>query len=112
MQAPKLHTQLSFEAIPDSRKMKDEYTLGQTLGSGAFSVVKKAVRKSDGLVVAIKCITRAKLSHSEVKNLEREVRIMREFHHPHGQLINISLPNTNTLIAIVHSCIVTSDWFD
>jgi serine/threonine protein kinase len=52
-------------------------------GSGAFSVVKKAVRRSDGLVVAIKCITRAKLSHSEMKNLEREVKIMREFHHPH-----------------------------
>lgn len=33
--------------------------------------------------MAIKCITRAKLSHSEMKNLEREVKIMREFHHPH-----------------------------
>ena len=55
----------------------------RSLGSGAFSVVKKAVRKSDGLVVAIKCITRSKLNHHEVENLKREVDIMREFKHPH-----------------------------
>jgi len=35
-------------------------------GSGAFSEVKKATRKEDGLTVAIKCIPRQKLSQHEV----------------------------------------------
>ena len=45
--------------------------------------MRKGRRKSDGLVVAIKCIQRHKLKHSEVENLKREVEIMREIVHPH-----------------------------
>ena len=41
------------ESIP-SRKVEDEYDLGGQLGSGAFSVVRKGVRKADGAVVAVK----------------------------------------------------------
>ena len=65
------------------RKLEDSYDLGKELGSGAFSVVKQGVRKSDGLAVAIKCIKRDGLSPIEVENLKREIEIMREFSHPH-----------------------------
>jgi serine/threonine protein kinase len=50
---------------------------------GAFSVVQKAVRKRDGLIVAIKRVDRTKLNHVELENLKREVSIMQEFLHPH-----------------------------
>ena len=43
-------------------------------GSGAFSEVKKATRKEDGLTVAIKCIPRQKLSQHEVCANTRRAR--------------------------------------
>jgi hypothetical protein len=67
----------------DARRCEDKYTLGETLGEGAFSVVRKATRKSDGAVFAVKCIQRAALSALEVANLRREIDIMRELQHPH-----------------------------
>ena len=52
-------------------------------GSGAYSVVRKGMRKSDRLIVAVKCIQRHRLSHTEMDNLRREIDIMRELKHDH-----------------------------
>ena len=52
-------------------------------GSGAFSVVRKAVRKSDGVIAAVKCIQRGRLSHADLENLKREIDIMASLKHPH-----------------------------
>lgn len=46
-------------------------------------MVRKAKRKSDGLVAAIKCINRTRLSHSDMDNLRREIDIMMTLQHPH-----------------------------
>ena len=66
-----------------ARLIHDEYTLGDKLGSGAFSVVKKGVRKATGEVVAVKIVKRGGLSKVEAENLSREIAIMREIRHPH-----------------------------
>jgi serine/threonine protein kinase len=74
----------SFQKTPedkDLRKVTDDYELGKKLGTGAYSVVRRAVRRRDGLVVAIKCVDRTKLNHTELENLTREVSIMQEFLH-------------------------------
>lgn len=68
---------------PKRRSCAETYTFGETLGEGAFSVVKKATRNADGKVFAVKCIQRSKLSKAETDNLRREIDIMRELNHPH-----------------------------
>jgi serine/threonine protein kinase len=46
-------------------------------------VVKKAVRRSDGAVVAVKCIQRQRLGRADLENLKREIDIMASLQHPH-----------------------------
>jgi len=67
----------------DARPFSEKYTLENVLGEGSFSVVRKAKRNSDGAVFAVKCIQRSQLSALESANLQREIDIMRDMHHPH-----------------------------
>jgi calcium/calmodulin-dependent protein kinase (CaM kinase) II len=59
----------------------DVYTLGEDLGKGAFSVVKKCVNKKTGEVFAAKIINTNKLSQKDLNKLEREARICRKLSH-------------------------------
>jgi len=56
------------------------YTIGAQLGSGNFAVVKKAIRKSDGVEVAIKIIDKAKVE--DMNDITREIEIMGVIDHP------------------------------
>eukprot|EP00540_Astrosyne_radiata_P000215 CAMPEP_0116869670 /NCGR_PEP_ID=MMETSP0418-20121206/27886_1 /TAXON_ID=1158023 /ORGANISM="Astrosyne radiata, Strain 13vi08-1A" /LENGTH=894 /DNA_ID=CAMNT_0004505787 /DNA_START=59 /DNA_END=2743 /DNA_ORIENTATION=+ len=64
------------------------YELQQTLGSGSFATVYKGVRTSqqqqeDGAqTVAVKAITREKLTKKVLENLEMEISILRTYQHP------------------------------
>ena len=53
------------------------------LGQGCFGTVLKATTKSNGTEVAIKIIDKKKLSHAELENLLRELKIMQNINHPH-----------------------------
>ncbi|XP_077865308.1 calcium/calmodulin-dependent protein kinase type II delta chain isoform X1 [Saccoglossus kowalevskii] len=63
-------------------KFSDEYDLKEELGKGAFSIVKRCVRKSSGQEFAAKIINTKKLSARDFQKLEREARICRLLKHP------------------------------
>jgi len=58
----------------------DYYTLGEEIGKGSFSVVRKGRNKRTGKVYAIKCIQKRFI---KVHLMEREILIMKSLKHPH-----------------------------
>jgi len=56
--------------------------MGDKLGSGAFSVVRRAKRKSNGDIVAVKCIIKKKISAKEKESLHIEIAAMKLVKHP------------------------------
>ncbi|XP_035997857.1 calcium/calmodulin-dependent protein kinase type II subunit gamma isoform X26 [Fundulus heteroclitus] len=65
-----------------STRFTDEYQLYEELGKGAFSVVRRCVKKSSGQEYAAKIINTKKLSPRDHQKLEREARICRLLKHP------------------------------
>jgi len=63
--------------------IQEFYEIGDELGRGAFSVVKKGVEKKSGQTFAIKIIDKSKAcGESEKKRLDTEVEILRKVKHP------------------------------
>ncbi|XP_031655606.1 calcium/calmodulin-dependent protein kinase type II subunit gamma isoform X3 [Oncorhynchus kisutch] len=67
--------------IVTSTRFTDEYQLYEELGKGAFSVVRRCVKKSSGQEFAAKIINTKKLSARDHQKLEREARICRLLKH-------------------------------
>jgi serine/threonine protein kinase len=67
-------------ALGRRAEIGNEYTLGQKLGEGAFATTHQAVRKCDGLNVAIKKIER---NHKkfDLDLIEAEIKVMRQVTH-------------------------------
>jgi len=64
-------------------KIEDKYNIDpKPIGKGAFSEVKKGVRKSNGVTYAIKCISKKLIDKKELQLLEREIDIMKKLDHP------------------------------
>ena len=59
-----------------------DYDFAGDLGSGSFSVVKRAISKTTGKSVAVKCIVRSRLPPDEINALHDEVSILKEVTHP------------------------------
>ncbi|KAF7710254.1 hypothetical protein HF521_009126 [Silurus meridionalis] len=68
--------------IPTSTRFTDEYQLYEELGKGAFSIVRRCVKKSTGQEYAAKIINTKKLTARDHQKLEREARICRLLKHP------------------------------
>ncbi|XP_041124211.1 calcium/calmodulin-dependent protein kinase type II subunit gamma isoform X12 [Polyodon spathula] len=68
--------------IVTSTRFTDEYQLYEELGKGAFSVVRRCVKKSTGQEYAAKIINTKKLSARDHQKLDREARICRLLKHP------------------------------
>jgi len=64
---------------PEARK---QYTSVKLIGSGAYSVVARAVEESTGEPVAIKRIAEVFYDAQEAKKVLREIRLLRDFAHP------------------------------
>ena len=58
----------------------ERYSLGRVLGEGAFSVVRKARRKKDKLICALKIIDKKESGSIEFRN---EIEILHKVDHPH-----------------------------
>lgn len=58
------------------------YDFKEQLGTGSFATVKKAVRKADGKLFAVKMIKKSKLTDEELAVVHDEVEIMHKIHHP------------------------------
>ncbi|XP_072037970.1 calcium/calmodulin-dependent protein kinase type II delta chain-like [Amphiura filiformis] len=72
----------NMAAQTSSTRFTDEYELKEELGKGAFSVVRRCVRKSSKDEYAAKIINTKKLSARDFQKLEREARICRKLQHP------------------------------
>ncbi|KAK2523566.1 Camk2g [Columba guinea] len=79
-------------------RFTDEYQLYEELGKGAFSVVRRCVKKSSSQEYAAKIINTKKLSARDHQKLEREARICRLLKHPNiGTPVNLALADKITL---------------
>ncbi|NXE78617.1 STK36 kinase, partial [Cochlearius cochlearius] len=60
----------------------EKYHVLEVIGEGSFGRVYKGRRKRSAQVVALKFIPKVGRSEKELKNLQREIEIMRGLHHP------------------------------
>lgn len=94
---------------------KDEitryYILSDQLGSGSFAVVKKAIRKSDGKVFAVKIIKKNKLNADELSVVHDEVEIMHRISHPHAVQLYEMFETTNKIYMVLE-CLTGGELFD
>ncbi|NWQ74793.1 STK36 kinase, partial [Columbina picui] len=60
----------------------EKYRVLEMIGEGSFGRVYKGRRKHSAQVVALKFIPKVGRSEKELKNLQREIEIMRGLHHP------------------------------
>ncbi|XP_053925764.1 serine/threonine-protein kinase 36 isoform X7 [Cuculus canorus] len=60
----------------------EKYHVLEVIGEGSFGRVYKGRRKQSAQVVALKFIPKVGRSEKELKNLQREIEIMRGLHHP------------------------------
>ncbi|XP_026996396.1 calcium/calmodulin-dependent protein kinase (CaM kinase) II gamma 1 isoform X14 [Tachysurus fulvidraco] len=67
--------------IVTSTRFTEDYQLYEELGKGAFSVVRRCVKKSTGQEYAAKIINTKKLTARDHQKLEREARICRLLKH-------------------------------
>lgn len=61
--------------------MTGKYKVREKLGRGAFAVVRRAVRKSDGVEYALKVVRKKGMDEYNLKALESEVNIMKILEH-------------------------------
>jgi len=85
-QAPRPNKSKSQENILDSKSGKafnDVYKLGEKLGEGAFSIVKKGVHCQTRDAYAVKVVHRAKLTREDEIALMDEISVLNELNHEH-----------------------------
>lgn len=70
------------EAVKRAGKVTDSYTMGKTIGSGSYSVVREGVNKRTKEKFAIKCIKRSDLSDEDEEAIMTEVSILQQMKHP------------------------------
>jgi len=75
----------------DGRVFSDIYILGEELGSGAFSIVKKCIHKQTKKDYAAKIIDTQKMSNRELQKLDKEARICRMLKHPNIVRLHASI---------------------
>jgi len=63
--------------------MFDYYDIKQTLGKGKFGLVKSAIHKKSGKVVAVKVMSKKEMSVQDVELQRREIEILKMCQHPH-----------------------------
>ncbi|GAA5861228.1 hypothetical protein JCM3774_002234 [Rhodotorula dairenensis] len=75
--------ELSQSQGADGTSIHSFYEVREQIGKGSFAVVRKGVRRSDGMMVAIKIIQRARFAHNPktVEMIEREVGIIQTLEH-------------------------------
>jgi calcium/calmodulin-dependent protein kinase I len=90
------------------RDITENYILGEEIGRGSFSVVRKGRHKSTGKAYAIKCIQKKFI---KMHLLEREIKIMKKLKHPHI-LPLIEVSENKDYIFLVLELVTGGELFD
>jgi len=86
--------------IIGSGRIDDAYEIGDEIGRGAFSVVKKGKNKKSGKEVAIKFIEKKFVDKQDLVLLGREIDIMKQLDHP-NVLKLFEVFETDEIIALI-----------
>jgi len=65
-----------------AESFESKYTKGGEIGRGAFSIVYKGERKSDGFPIAVKVVDKVGQTPDVIKLLRREISVMQKLQHP------------------------------
>lgn len=95
----------------DNNNIKKFYKFKETLGSGTFAKVKKAVRRSDKMTVAVKIIDKAVLEKRDLDSLHEEVEIMNKVDHPNCVKL-IEMFETPTHLYLVMELLAGGELYD
>lgn len=106
---------LNMSELVDKEKFSDVYELGQELGRGNFSQVRKGIKKDTGEVYAIKCIQESKLTDEDRDALKIETQILRGCESPY--IIKLygfyeEVVNGKTMYYIVTELVSGGELFD
>jgi len=63
------------------QKFEKAYKLGEELGTGAYSVVRAAIRLGDKKKVAVKIVTKSRLKKADGEALRHEVEVLQSLQH-------------------------------
>jgi len=88
------------ETAATGGKIEDNYDIGEEIGRGAFSVVKKARHKKSGNEFAIKFIEKKHVDKQDLMLLGREIDIMKKVDHPNVLKLE-EVYETDEIIALV-----------
>ncbi|RLO01789.1 hypothetical protein DYB28_010270 [Aphanomyces astaci] len=64
------------------KRFRDQYQLGDKIGEGAFSVVRRATHRQTNVVYAVKCFKKVRLTEQDVKDIHGEVGLLKQMKHP------------------------------
>ena len=73
----------AIKNVIGSANMFDYYDIKQTLGKGRFGLVKSAIHKKSGRVVAVKVMSKKEMSVNDLELQRREIEILKMCQHPH-----------------------------
>jgi len=91
-------------------KIDDRYEIGEEIGRGAFSVVKRARNRGTGESVAVKFIEKKFVDKQDLVLLAREIEIMQKVSHPNVLKLR-EVHDTDELISLVMELITGGELF-
>lgn len=95
-------------SVSGMRDISEVFVLGEEIGRGSFSVVRKGRSKETGKTFAIKCIQKKFI---KLHLLEREIGIMKQLKHPHI-LPLIDVFENKEFIFLVLELVIGGELFD
>jgi len=93
-----------------SKDVADCYQVGEELGRGAFSIVRKGKNKKTGQHVAIKTIEKKFVEKQDLMLLAREIEIMKKVNHP-NVLKLYEVFETDEVISLVMELVTGGELF-
>eukprot|EP01006_Ploeotia_vitrea_P006548 TRINITY_DN13714_c0_g1_i1.p1 TRINITY_DN13714_c0_g1~~TRINITY_DN13714_c0_g1_i1.p1 ORF type:complete len:495 (-),score=59.01 TRINITY_DN13714_c0_g1_i1:125-1609(-) len=93
------------------RKLEDEYSIEEALGSGSYAEVYRCTHKKTGQNYAVKIINKAKAGPKGIKTTQNEVEILKALNHPN--VINVKdYFESNSSMYIVLEIVSGGELFD
>lgn len=94
------------------KSFAERYDLREDLGKGAFSVVKRCIKKDNGQELAVKIINKRRMNQRDMLKMEKEERICRSLKHPNIVQLHDSILNDPQYCYLVFDLVTGGELFD